>query len=90
MARPRDLSIHIDRLVLNGVALDPRDARRFQVAFERELALLLANRHHGPGLGGGALDRLGAPPLPARASSSAAELGRHTARSVHHSMVQGR
>ena len=90
MSRPRDLSIHVDRLVLRGVALEPRDAARFQRAFEGELSTLLRGEHRGAGLAGGAADQLTGPPLSARASSSASELGRQTARSVHRAMVQGR
>jgi hypothetical protein len=72
------------------VTLEPRDAARFQRAFERELSALLSDEHHGTGLEGGVTDRRTAPAIPARASSSAPELGRQTARSVHQSMVRGR
>ena len=90
MSRLRDLSIHVERLVLRGASLDPRDTARFQRAFERELARLLAHEHEGTGLAGGAVDGLSAPSIALPQPSNASDLGRRTARSVHQSMVRGR
>jgi hypothetical protein len=62
-----NVQLHIERLILDGVALSAAERPRFQAAVEMELGRLLAERGVASGLeGGGAMDsvRGGAVQLP--------------------------
>ncbi len=80
-----DLSLTIDRLILEGLPLAPGEERLLRAALETELARLLAEG----GLpaawqAGGAVPSLSAPALDAIGGT--AELGRAVARSVYSSL----
>jgi hypothetical protein len=74
----------IDRVVLDGLALDRADARRLDAALKVELARLLAGSGAGPLLrtagASSAVERMSTPPVRV---SDAAQLGRDVARSLH-------
>lgn len=63
-------AVHIERLVVEGVALTPAQGRQLQAAIERELARLLTasavlrrqRNLSAAGLGGGAVNANGADP----------------------------
>ena len=82
------LSLHIDRVVLEGFALGARDCARLQAALQAELAELLSAQ--GPGaalLGGAALPGLRAGNLRFDRSHDATRLGRAIAQSLHSRIV---
>jgi hypothetical protein len=79
------ISIHIDRLVLDGLALNAADGARVRAALEAELGRLLGTRAPG-------LERLGAVPIVAAPSINVepprdpTAIGHAVARSVHAGM----
>jgi len=82
------LSLHIDRVVLEGFALGARDRARLQAALQTELAELLSVQ--GPGaalLGGAALPGLRAGDLRFDRGRDADRLGRAIAQSLHTRIV---
>lgn len=85
MAQPHaSISLHIERLVLEGVALGPGQERLVRAAAEAELARLLGAGGLAAGLrAGGALAGLPAGALRVEAAGGPAELGRQIARSVY-------
>ena len=75
------LHLHIDRLVLEGTALTPRDAARLQAALGLELEALLRARDLHPGLAQGtALPNLPAAPMVLPAAPDPQAFGRQVAR----------
>jgi hypothetical protein len=79
--------LHVDRLVLEGIAQAPGEAERVRTALTRELTQLL--RVQPPAaLLRAAQNRpaLGAPALDARDTRAPAPAGRAIARSVHRSL----
>ncbi len=79
------INLHIERLVLDGLPLDPRDGARLQAAVERELARLVSD-------GGQWVTRLRADAATAHASggsftlaepADAARVGGQIAGAVH-------
>ena len=87
---PRNnVSVRIDRLVLDGVPLTGAEAAQLRGALQRELGRLLARG----GLGGGhpvgaAVPAVVAPPIQVPVPLRPAELGRRIARSVHESLAR--
>jgi hypothetical protein len=79
-----NIRLHIDRLILDGVFLSPRERPHLQAAVEKELGRLLAERGIGVGLENGvALDavRGGAVQLPQNPSGKG--LGKQVAQAVY-------
>ena len=74
--------VHIDRLVLEGVAIAPGDPRRIAAAVEAEFARLL---RHAPATAGsaGATPRLTAPPVILAPGMAAEPMGRAIATAAH-------
>jgi hypothetical protein len=88
-ARERaNVVLHVERLVIAGVPLNTHQAAQVQRAMERELVRLL--RHDGAGdtFRSGAVPVVAAPPIHIVSPLRPAELGRHIARSVHHSVTR--
>ncbi len=76
--------VHIDRLVLEGMAVTPAEAARSGAAAQAELTRLLANGKLPAGLRSGAgPERLVAPGLTLAQGGGPERLGRQIARSVH-------
>jgi hypothetical protein len=74
------LGVHIERVVVHGVALSGRQREQLQRALERELARLwLADPHARPKP---AARKLEAPAIALAPRPSPAQLGRDTARSL--------
>jgi hypothetical protein len=81
----RDLELHINVLVVDGVA--GVDGVRMGDAFTRELVRLLEGGSASAGLSGGeTIDRMDAGAVTSRARDSAA-LGASVARAVHRELV---
>ncbi len=81
-----DISVHIERLVLDGLPLAPLQGPLVQAAVERELARLLSESGLGPELaGGGAV-----PSVPVESirvnGGHPGDIGREIARSVYGGM----
>ena len=78
------LALHIDRLVLDGLALTPAQGLRMQRAMEHELARLWHARERREGAAAYSAAELRAPAisLAGAVSPSPARLGRDVARSV--------
>jgi hypothetical protein len=75
------LHLHIDRLVLEGTALTPRDAAQLQAILCLELEGLLQARNLHPGLAQGiALPSLPAVPMALPATAGPLAFGRRVAR----------
>jgi hypothetical protein len=76
--------VHIERLVLEGLPYERRDATRMRAALEAELAGLVART---PTVGllaqGGAVDRIQAVPVALGPLSAAESVGREIAGSVY-------
>jgi hypothetical protein len=83
----RPLSLHIDHIVLDGLALDARGRAELQAALEGELAELLARDGVGAGLlGDGAQARMRLDDVALPPGHDACRLGRAIARSLHAGM----
>jgi hypothetical protein len=76
----RELTVHIDRLVLEGVPFSPADHALLGETIQTELARLITARGLEPSHSG-ALAKVGAPPI--AATSEASSLGRQIAASVY-------
>jgi hypothetical protein len=80
------IDLHIERLVLDGVALDPRHARQMQGAVEKHLAHLLTTGARRPALErGGAVPTLSGETIGWQTSSGPAALGEQVAGAVYRS-----
>ena len=78
-----NLTLHIERLVLDGLPLGPGQSRAVAAVVEAELARLLAERGLNPALrGGGAWPSARAGGIQLRPASHGAALGQQIARAV--------
>lgn len=81
---PPAIRLHVERLVLDGLDVDPRDEPRLREALQAELGRLLAERGLSPELAaGGARPALAGEPLETRSGERADALGTDLARSVY-------
>jgi hypothetical protein len=79
-----NVTVHIERLVLEGLPLSRRQAPLVQAAVEAELARLLAAEGLAPGLAtGGTVPRLTAPALQVGADTGPTHLGTQIAQAVY-------
>jgi len=79
-----EISVQIDRLVLEGIDVPYGQQPLLQQAFETELARLLAAGGPVPGLlSGGAVPSMPAEGIPLESENSATRLGVQIARSVY-------
>jgi hypothetical protein len=76
------LTLHIDRLVLDGVALTPAQGLRMQRSMEQELARLWHAREQRDGAVAYSAAELRAPAISVAGTASPTQLGRDVARSV--------
>lgn len=78
------IAVHIERLVLEGLPLTPRQGPLVQAAVERELTRLFAADHlTGEMRTGGAVPQVSGAGLELRAGTHPTGLGQAIARSVH-------
>jgi hypothetical protein len=78
------IDLHIERLILDGLAIDPGQRAEVQAAVEAELARLLMTGGLNAGLlAGGALPSLRAEAIQLTNESKGADLGVQIAQSVH-------
>ncbi|HEX4953037.1 MAG TPA: hypothetical protein VF017_06555 [Thermoanaerobaculia bacterium] len=76
--------LHIERLVLDGLPLGPRERRELEAALGAELGRLLAQGPLHPELAAGqAVPSLRAPDLPMPQNQGPTALGQGLARSIH-------
>jgi len=80
------VSLHIERLVLDGMPLVAGQITQLQTAMQRELTQLLQRDGVGPALQGGAVPAVQAPVIHMSTPFRPADLGRQIARSVHESL----
>jgi hypothetical protein len=78
---PRRISIDIDRIVLDGVALNPADIARMRAAIAVELTNWLSDMD-AEALSAGAVPRAAQPPQVVASLSDGRALGRSVARAV--------
>lgn len=79
-----NIELHIERLILDGLQLEPRDRSHLQAAVEGELTrLLAAGGLRSELLSGVAVRSLGAGEIHMTNQMSAAHLGNHIAQAVH-------
>jgi hypothetical protein len=84
------IRLHVERLVLDGVELDPRDAPRLREALQAELGRLLAEGGLHPALaGGGSRRAVDAAPLQTAPGQAPDALGTDLARSVYAGLGPG-
>jgi hypothetical protein len=83
-----NLHLHIDKLVLDGLAVNGSPAV-LRAALEGELTRLLTLQGPGAAIGLGAVDRLRAPPIRGPQRVDAGEWGRRIAGSVHAGLTAG-
>jgi hypothetical protein len=79
-----NISLHIERLILDGIAVPPGEGPRLQAAVEAELGRLLAEGGLSPALlGGGAVPLLRASEVQLVNDGTPGRLGTQIARSVY-------
>jgi hypothetical protein len=88
LRRP-DVALRIERLVVSGVNLGPRQAVVLQAAFEGELVRLLERDGFGGPARAAAVQSVPAPAIQLATPFRPAEAGRQIARSVHESLRAG-
>jgi hypothetical protein len=87
-ASPANIQLNIDRLVLDGVNLNPRERQQLQSSIEAELGRLLGEQ----GLHAGLVQGLAVPKLtaaPVQMSAAPEQLGRQIAASVYGGIGNG-
>lgn len=77
------VSLHIERLIVDGVPLSGGDARRLQESVERELTHLLGRDGLGARHAGSTEHSLTAPAIALSGRARALTLGQRVARSIH-------
>ena len=83
-----NINLHIDRLILEGLAIEPGQKRSVQTALQAELTELLAASGISPTLaGGGALPETRVPAVHLVDQHSPTQLGTQIARSVHQGLA---
>jgi hypothetical protein len=78
-----NITMHIERVVLEGLAVAPAGEPALRAAIETELARLLAAGERGAGWAPLATPRLAAPPLRLPEAGAPGPLGVAIARAVH-------
>ncbi|HBB87631.1 MAG TPA: hypothetical protein DC047_08465 [Blastocatellia bacterium] len=79
-----NIELHIERMVLDGLQVAPRDRAHLQAAVENELArLLAAGGLRSELLSGGAMRSLGAGEIQVTNNMSPLRLGNRIAQAVH-------
>jgi hypothetical protein len=77
------IDLHIERLVLDGLAVTAADAQRVRTAMEDEVTRLLAEALNPAFATGGAVPRIAAPQISLGPRERPDGIGRAVARSVH-------
>jgi hypothetical protein len=84
-----NINLHIERLVLDGVALERGHEPLLRAAIEAELLRLLSADGVAPGLmSGGAVPRLHAGDIQLTTENNAQHLGQQIARALHGGLSQ--
>jgi hypothetical protein len=79
-----NISVHIERLILDGIRLSPGQGARVKAAVEAELSRLLISGGLASGLqSGGALPSVRADSIQVSAEGNPSRLGKQIARSVY-------
>jgi hypothetical protein len=79
-----NIELHIERLILDGLQVEPRNRAHLQAALEAELTrLLTVDGLRSELLSGGAVRSLSAGEIHVENPMSAAHLGSHIAQAVH-------
>jgi hypothetical protein len=88
LLRPdRNVTVHIERLVIDGIPLNANDGAQLRASLGRELTRLL-QRDGLPMRGGGAVPALTGPPLQIPQMLRPIDLGRQIARNLHESLTR--
>lgn len=78
------IRLHIERLVLDGVAVAPGDSPKLRIAVERELTRLVGTRGLAPEMrSGGAVDSVRGGVVHLEPAGTPARLGRQVASAVY-------
>jgi len=80
------IQVDIERLVLEGLSLDRKEASRVQVAVQETLTQLFSERGMNT-VSGGVYESRIAPPVAFNTHSSSKALGRQIAHSIHGSLA---
>jgi hypothetical protein len=79
-----NVNVHVERLVLDGVVLPPRERTRLERAFRSELALLLVDDHaRAPSWASTLVPSAPVQTVRLPAATDGASVGRGVARAVH-------
>lgn len=79
-----NINLHIERLVLDGVTIEPQQRLRLQQAMQSELTRLLANGELSADFSGGlSVPRLTVPSIQLPAGNHPVQLGQQIARAVY-------
>jgi hypothetical protein len=79
-----NINLHIERLVLEGVDIEPQDRPLLQLVLQRELTRLLTSDGLSQDFAsGGAVSRISVPSIQLEANSRPTRLGQKIARSVY-------
>jgi len=83
-AKSMNINVHIERLILDGVALSPHQRPHLQAAVEAELTRLLTEGGLASGiLTGGAVPHVNAETIQLTGANNPTHLGQQIARSVY-------
>jgi hypothetical protein len=79
-----NINLHIERLVLDGISVEPHQRPALKVAMESELGTLLTSNGLAPSLKNDvALRSIKAGSIEMKAENTPADLGQHIAQVVH-------
>jgi hypothetical protein len=83
-----NINLHIDRLILEGLGVEPGQKRILQTAVQTELAQLFAASGVSPALSqGGAIRETAGPTIQLMDQNNPGHIGSQIARSVHQGIV---
>ena len=83
-----NINLHIDRIILEGLAVGSGHKRSLQIALQTELAQLIAGSGLSPSLArGGAIPETTVPAIHFADQHNPAQLGTQIAQSVHQGLV---
>jgi hypothetical protein len=81
------LNIHIDRIVLRDLDMDPDRAERLRTSLVSELNRIIIQEGMPEGIAGGKISQISAPAIDVPASGSERQMAGSLARSIHRSIM---
>jgi hypothetical protein len=79
-----NINLHIGRLVLDGVSVEPHQRAELKVAVESELVRLLVSNGIGSGVSSNNIRAISAGSIPVESNSQPSHIGQQVAGAVYH------